>query len=101
MEISKISRHASRSAAVVAVWLLGKRQYTGILHPKIGINGIYQFLTIMIWSQAGEMAHKAHVKEAMLSTNRKDWEIQIMSVHARQDAIVHHTEMMIGNFIFI
>ena len=45
------------------------------------------------------MAHKAHVKEAMNSTNRKDWEIQIMSVHARKDAIVHHTKMMLGKNI--
>lgn len=43
------------------------------------------------------MAHKAHVKEAMFSTNRKDWEIQIMSVHARKDAIIHQTKLMIGN----
>ena len=49
--------------------------------------------------QAGEMAHKAHIKEAMFSTNRKDWEVQIMSVHARKDAIVHHTERMTGTFV--
>ena len=45
------------------------------------------------------MAHKAHIKEAMFSTNRKEWEVQIMSVHARKDAIVHHTERMTGTFV--
>jgi hypothetical protein len=48
--------------------------------------------------QAGEMAHKAHVKEAMFATNRKDWETQIMAVHVRRDAMVHHRERMTGMF---
>ena len=42
------------------------------------------------------MAHKAHIKEAMFSTNRKDWEVQIMSAHARTNAIVHHRRRMLG-----
>ena len=42
------------------------------------------------------MAHKAHVKEAMFATNRKEWEIQIMSVHARKDALVHHRNIVAG-----
>ncbi len=42
------------------------------------------------------MAHKAHVKEAMFATNWKEWEIQIMSVHARKDALVHHQNIMAG-----
>lgn len=44
--------------------------------------------------QAGEMAHKAHVKEAMYSTNRREFETQIMSVGVRQNAIMHHTKIM-------
>ncbi len=47
-------------------------------------------------TQAGEMAHKAHIKEAMFSTNRKDWETQIMSVHARKLALVHHKQQLLG-----
>ena len=35
------------------------------------------------------MAHKAHVKEAMISTNRKNWELQIISLHAKKEAMVH------------
>ncbi len=50
--------------------------------------------------QSGEMAHKAHVKEAMLSTNRKDWEIQIMALHARREALVHHTAEMEGTELY-
>jgi hypothetical protein len=46
------------------------------------------------------MAHKAHVKEAMLSTNRKDWEIQIMALHARREALVHHTAEMAGTKVY-
>ena len=46
--------------------------------------------------QSGEMAHKAHCKEACFSTNRKDWEVQIMSVHARKDALVFHRKQMTG-----
>ncbi len=46
--------------------------------------------------KAGEMAHKAHIKEAMTSTNRKSWEIQIMSLHARKDAMVHTTQQLHG-----
>ena len=42
------------------------------------------------------MAHKAHIKEAMTSTNRKSWEIQIMSLHACKDAMVHTTEQLQG-----
>lgn len=51
---------------------------------------------IMVVFQSGEMAHKQHVKEAMFTTNRKEWEIQIMSVHARREAMEHHTEQMTG-----
>jgi hypothetical protein len=32
----------------------------------------------------------------MLSTNRKDWEIQIMALHIRRDALVHHTTELAG-----
>ena len=49
-------------------------------------------------TQAGEMAHKAHVKEALWTTNRKEWELQIMTAHARKDAIIHHTEIMKGMY---
>jgi hypothetical protein len=45
------------------------------------------------------MAHKAHVKEAMFATNRKDWEVQIMTVHARQEASVHYTQQLAGKFL--
>ncbi len=46
------------------------------------------------------MAHKAHVKEAMFATNSKDssWETQIMAVHVRCNAMVHHREHMTGMF---
>ena len=47
-------------------------------------------------TQAGEMAHKAHVKEVMWTMNRKEWEVQIMTIHARRDASVHHTEILLG-----
>ncbi len=50
----------------------------------------------MIGGQAGEMAHKAHVKEAMYSTNRKDWEVQIMTVHTRKEASIHNTQRLAG-----
>eukprot|EP00961_Rhodomonas_salina_P085903 1154129-Rhodomonas_salina.1 len=40
------------------------------------------------------MEHKAHIKEAMFATNWQDWEIQIMSVHVRKQAIFHHTQRM-------
>jgi hypothetical protein len=46
--------------------------------------------------QAGEMAHKAHVKEAMYSTNCKDWEVQIMTVHTRKEASIHNTQRLAG-----
>eukprot|EP00961_Rhodomonas_salina_P138985 1870093-Rhodomonas_salina.1 len=46
-------------------------------------------------TQSGEMAHKAHIKEAMFSTNCKDWEVQIMSAHARTSAMVHHRRHML------
>ena len=49
--------------------------------------------------KAGEMAHKAHIKEAMTSTNRKSWEIQIMSLHARKGAMVHATQQMHGKIV--
>jgi hypothetical protein len=50
----------------------------------------------VIGRQAGEMAHKAHVKEAMYSTNRKDWEVQIMTVHTRKEASIHNTQRLAG-----
>ena len=40
------------------------------------------------------MAHKAHVKEAMISTNRKNWELQIISLHAKKEAMVHATRQI-------
>eukprot|EP00961_Rhodomonas_salina_P253132 3420814-Rhodomonas_salina.1 len=43
-------------------------------------------------TQSGKMAHKAHIKEAMFSTNCKDWEIQIMSAHACMGAMVEEME---------
>eukprot|EP00961_Rhodomonas_salina_P224736 3038164-Rhodomonas_salina.2 len=46
-------------------------------------------------TQSGEMVHKAHIKEAMFSTNSKDWEIQIMSAHACMGAMVHHCKRML------
>ena len=55
-------------------------------------------LTLALNFQAGEMAHKAHIKEAMFATNSKDWETQIMAVHVRHDALVHHRERMTGLF---
>ena len=58
-------------------------------------------MTMIDFEQAGEMAHKAHVKEAMFATNWKEWEIQIMSVHARQQALVHHRNLLSGKSIFI
>ncbi len=53
-------------------------------------------MTMIDFEQAGEMAHKAHVKEAMFAMNRKEWEIQIMSMHARQQALVHHSNLLSG-----
>ncbi len=47
------------------------------------------------------MAHKAHIKEAMTSTNRKSWEVQIMLLHARKDAMVHATRQLEGMFLFL
>ena len=42
--------------------------------------------------------HKAHVKEAMISTNRKNWELQIMSLHAKKEAMVHATRQIQGKY---
>ena len=42
------------------------------------------------------MVHKAHVKDAIHCTNRKDWEYQIMTVHARENASLQLTDSLIG-----
>ena len=45
--------------------------------------------------QVCEMVHKAHMKEALACTNRRDWEIQVMTLHARENASIHLTERLI------
>lgn len=87
MEDSEIPRYPSYSSTSRHVRMLGKCQYRG--KQMLLLYFTCTDASKNAFHQACEMAHKAHVKEAMFSTNRKDWETQIMSVHARQDALVH------------
>ncbi len=94
-------RHVPQLLIMFGCWENVSMNVNTILNNLMQVNEsvfVCFILTTFWWIlfQAGEMAHKAHVKEAMLSTNRKDYEIQIMSVHARRNASVHHMRLFAG-----